>query len=94
MVAGAGEPSTAAVGDNSTPRIEDGRASDQHLAGSTPFSAKPLWEVPGRLEGVRVVEKEKREWNTKAMGQRMMVDAACAATAGGLVAPLITTIDK
>ncbi|EMC93713.1 hypothetical protein BAUCODRAFT_76361 [Baudoinia panamericana UAMH 10762] len=46
---------------------------------------------------VRVTEKgskTKTEWNTKALGQRMAVDAACAATAGGLVAPVISMIDN
>jgi len=63
-------------------------------AGSTPFSAQPLFEVPKKLDKVKVVEKEKTEWNTKRLGSRLVVDAACAATAAGSVAPVITMIDK
>lgn len=37
---------------------------------------------------------QKKEWNTKNIGQRLGVDIACAATAGGLVAPVICMIDK
>lgn len=37
---------------------------------------------------------EKTEWNTKHLGQRIGADAASAASAGVLVAPLITTIDR
>lgn len=33
-------------------------------------------------------------WNTRNLPSRMAVDALSAATAGGLVAPLITMIDK
>lgn len=41
-------------------------------------------------------EKEKggKVWNTANLGSRLAFDAACAATAGGLVAPLITIVDK
>lgn len=37
---------------------------------------------------------EKKAWNTANLGSRLAVDAACAATAGGLVAPIITIVDK
>ena len=38
--------------------------------------------------------KGESVWNTKRLGSRMAVDAASAMTAGGLVAPIITMIDK
>lgn len=38
--------------------------------------------------------KESRDWNTKNLARRLGVDAMCAATAGGLVAPIITIVDK
>ncbi|KAK0260286.1 hypothetical protein LTR91_012132 [Friedmanniomyces endolithicus] len=47
-----------------------------------------------KVNGVKLAEKERQQWNTRHLGSRMAVDAACAASAGGLVAPLITMIDK
>ena len=38
--------------------------------------------------------KEQRQWNTDKLSRRLGTDVACAATAGGLVAPLIMTVDK
>lgn len=35
-----------------------------------------------------------RQWNTQHLTARLGVDVACAATAAGLVAPLIMTVDK
>ncbi|KAI6830756.1 hypothetical protein KC332_g6900 [Hortaea werneckii] len=84
--------------DDASNHIQGGQQHPhQHLAGSTPFNPKPLWDVPASLDGeVRMVEKapEKRDWNTKNLGRRIVADAACAATAGGLVAPVIMTVDK
>lgn len=37
--------------------------------------------------------KEKK-WNTEHLGQRLAVDAACAASAGFLVAPIVSMVDK
>ncbi|KAK0284934.1 hypothetical protein LTR35_000270 [Friedmanniomyces endolithicus] len=47
-----------------------------------------------KVNGVKLAEKERQQWNTRRLGSRMTVDAACAVSAGGLVAPLITMIDK
>jgi len=47
-----------------------------------------------KVNGVKLAEKERQQWNTRHLGSRMAVDAACAVSAGGLVAPLITMIDK
>nr|POE54584.1 putative membrane protein [Quercus suber] len=44
-----------------------------------------------KINGVRIAEKE---WNLKNIGSRLGVDVISAATAGGLVAPVITVIDK
>ena len=38
--------------------------------------------------------KGAKEWNTKSLSSRVGVDAASAATAAGLVAPLIAIVDK
>lgn len=35
-----------------------------------------------------------RKWNTRNLGQRLAVDAACAASAGFLVAPIVSMVDK
>lgn len=82
------------VGEQSAAAAGNSEGGSRTKAGSTPFSAQPLWDVPKKIDGVRIVEKEKKEWNTKALGSRMAVDAACAATAGGMVAPVIAMIDK
>ena len=64
-------------------------------AGATSHNAQPSWEIKGKkIDGVKIVEKERKEWNTKNIGSRVAVDAACAATAGGVVSPIITMIDK
>lgn len=111
MVVGAGEPAAASPAPTSVSRVNTSGSMDdasnsnrtgghqhqQHLAGSTPFNAKPLWDVPASIDGeIRMVEREpeKRDWNTKNLGRRVVADAACAATAGGLVAPVIMTVDK
>lgn len=39
-------------------------------------------------------QKEKREWNTKNLGQRIAVDAGCAVAAGTMVAPVVSMIDR
>ncbi|KAK3678388.1 hypothetical protein LTR78_001685 [Recurvomyces mirabilis] len=80
MVAGVGE--AAATGSHDVP-----------LSGRGQTQSKPLGEAPKALKGVKVVEKSTG-WNTKNLSSRIMVDAACAATAGGMVAPLISMIDK
>lgn len=46
------------------------------------------------LKNVGLKDVPKKEWNTKNLGQRLGVDVACAATAGGMVAPIICMIDK
>ena len=48
--------------------------------------------VPAMAIGDKLVIEQKR--NTKNLSSRFAVDAACAATAGGLVAPLITIVDQ
>jgi hypothetical protein len=39
-------------------------------------------------------ETQQKGWNTKNLGQRIAVDAMSAAMAGGLVAPIVSMIDK
>lgn len=52
-------------------------------------NVKPL--IPGGSGGIT---SKKTEWNTYKIGPRVAADAAAAATAGVLVAPIITMIDK
>nr|POE87873.1 putative membrane protein [Quercus suber] len=69
--------------------------------GAAPEDASPAVAASGRpvattekelkISGVRLAEKE---WNTKNLSSRLGVDALSAATAGGLVAPVIAVIDK
>ncbi|KAK3116733.1 hypothetical protein LTR53_002566 [Teratosphaeriaceae sp. CCFEE 6253] len=61
-------------------------------------NAPPVMDTPppwkAKLNQVMLTEKEGKSWNTKNLGSRLAVDAACAVSAGGLVAPLITMIDN
>lgn len=72
--------------------------------GAAPDEALPALQPPARpgplvsgqekdikINGVRLAEKK---WNTHNLGSRLAVDALSAAAAGGLVAPVITVIDK
>ena len=55
-------------------------------------------KAPDVVSKVNLKKKGKSEedgrWNTDKLGTRLGVDLMCAATSGGLVAPLITIIDK
>jgi len=53
-------------------------------------------ETSKTIPGVRVAEKEKeaRAWNTRNIGWRVGTDVIAAASAGVLVAPVITIIDR
>ena len=53
-------------------------------------------KVQGVMEKVNLTKKGKSDgrWNTENLGMRLGTDLMCAATAGGLVAPLITILDK
>lgn len=60
----------------------------------------PKISLPIKLNGLAIKEKEapipkeKKQWNTKNLGQRIAIDAMSAGSAGGLVAPIICMIDK
>jgi hypothetical protein len=61
-----------------------------------PVEAVP-WRTPasGVLPGINMVEKKDgRAWNTRNLGLRIGTDALAAASAGVLVAPIITIIDR
>jgi hypothetical protein len=68
--------------------------AEQKIAAQSPpvVDTAPVW-----MTKVKITEKERRtttEWNTKNLGSRLAVDAACAFTAGGTVAPVISMIDR
>ncbi|KAK1069531.1 hypothetical protein LTR12_004579 [Friedmanniomyces endolithicus] len=85
-----------AVGQEEPPAA--GRGSvDVSQRGQAHATAPVVDTSPARktkVNGVKLAEKERQQWNTRHLGSRMAVDGACAASAGGLVAPLITMIDK
>lgn len=103
MGAGVGEP--AQSGNN---EIDVRREGTQRMYASTHATTPPpvddtkgkQLDVGGALHKVGLKPKEKRggmgarEWNTSNLGRRLATDALCALTAGGLVAPLITIVDK
>lgn len=70
-------------------------AAKQKISAQSPpvVDTAPAW-----MTKVKIAEKEKTtattEWNTKNLGSRLAVDAACAFTAGGTVAPVISMIDR
>lgn len=87
MGAAAGEQqSPAAAGEGNRPRV--------HANAPPVLDSQPMWDLKGKISGVKISEKEKREWNTRNIGSRLAVDAMCAVTAGGLVAPIIAMLDK
>jgi len=77
--------------------VHTSNAGEAHRVHNTlPHVTDTKTLVRNKIQGVRLTEKEPAaiQWNTKYLGRRFMVDAACAATAGGIVAPLIVMIDK
>ena len=85
MVVAVGEPAAAVVGNSR------GGVEPEHNLNSS----QPVWGQTGKLEDEqKMAVEEGSVWNTKRLGSRMAVDAASAMTAGGLVAPIITMIDK
>ncbi|KAK4893649.1 hypothetical protein LTR27_008118 [Elasticomyces elasticus] len=60
------------------------------------YAAPVVDTIPGlkaKVNGLKLADKEI-SWNTQNLGSRLAVDVACAVSAGGMVAPLITMIDK
>ncbi|KAK4959906.1 hypothetical protein LTR10_002794 [Elasticomyces elasticus] len=60
------------------------------------YAAPVVDTIPGlkaKVNGLKLADKET-SWNIQNLGSRLAVDVACAVSAGGLVAPLITMIDK
>ena len=51
-------------------------------------SSSPMAKMP------HVEANKGKVWNTKALGMRVGADAVAAASAGVLVAPIITIIDR
>lgn len=90
MGAGAGEAAPARIGKHEHAREEQKYQSAAPEVMDT--------KAPGMVSKVNLKKKEKSDsdgrWNTTKLGPRLGVDVMCAATAGGLVAPLITIIDK
>lgn len=54
------------------------------------------WTTPvaKAIPGAKTTEKEAKAWNTRNLGLRIGTDALAAASAGVLVAPIITIIDR
>ena len=86
-----------------TPKQQSGREDSERHQGPTYIgaaAATPVVDTPSSLEKSVMALSEKlvipgtREWNTHNLAQRCAADAASAAAAGGLVAPLITMIDQ
>jgi hypothetical protein len=78
--------------------VVSGGSSEERRQAAAPaiVDTKDGWDVNAVLGkvGVKPRPGEKTEWNTKHLTSRLGVDAMCAAAAGGLVAPVITIIDR
>ena len=61
--------------------------------GEVRADAAPVMENTKAQIGEAVGLKGKK-WNTEKLGSRLAVDGMTAATAGGLVSPLIMVVDK
>lgn len=64
---------------------------------ATPSQAEALaWKapVPKAIPGRSASESQAKAWNTRNLGLRIGTDALAAASAGVLVAPIITIIDR
>lgn len=64
---------------------------------ATPSQAEALaWKAPvaKAIPGMNVSETQAKAWNTRNLGMRIGTDAFSAASAGVLVAPIITIIDR
>jgi len=77
---------------------ERGGAVGESEAHSTATVREALaWNTPtsGAVPSIVMAEKkEGRAWNTRNLALRIGTDALAAASAGVLVAPIITTIDR
>ena len=85
MGAAAGEPQAASPGKDESKPEQEVRAA--------PVVDTDMGAVMHKV-GLKKKEQKTEEWNTSNLASRLAVDAMCAAAAGGLVAPLITIIDK
>ncbi|GAB7362967.1 hypothetical protein MBLNU230_g3262t1 [Neophaeotheca triangularis] len=95
MGAEAGEPAPV-VSARSNHELARGRDSNTAPATTTTTAsvgAPPVVDRNG-FQGLIPGVKEAKAWNTKNLGGRLMGDAGAAAVAGGVVAPIITLIDK
>lgn len=64
---------------------------------ATPSQAEALaWKTPvaNAIPGSSALETQAKAWNTRNLGLRIGTDALAAASAGVLVAPIITIIDR
>ena len=86
MGAAAGEEQAASPGKDESQKVPAAPVIDTKL------------DVEGAMSKVGLKKKENEtkdgKWNTSNLGSRLGVDLMCAAAAGGLVAPIVTVIDK
>jgi hypothetical protein len=86
-----------AVGENGVAEVEAGQgrsiASPVDVVSWVSSAKVPL--APGKVvEPVQEMAVKAKAWDTRNLGWRIGADAAAAASAGVLVAPIITIIDR
>jgi hypothetical protein len=100
MPAIGGGPTASSIAESSTVKVAAVAAAAATLASNaanmssdSKVSSSSSSSPPAPLTAATMA-MEKKEWNTKNLGRRVAVDALAAATAGGLVAPIVSMIDK
>lgn len=76
-------------------RLETGNASQEEAAKLSPVPVEVKALLPAKLpKEVDATVPATMRWNTHNLGWRLGADFLAAASAGVLVAPIITMIDK
>jgi hypothetical protein len=73
---------------------ERGGAGREGQVGASPASDGVGWSTAAATVPTVAIEAKTKAWDTRKIGWRFGADAVAAASAGILVAPIITVIDR
>jgi hypothetical protein len=93
MVVIGGGP-TATIAESSTVKVVAVAAAAATLASNAANMTSDDKSASAPAPLAAGASTQQKGWNMKNLGQRVAVDAMSAATAGGLVAPIVSMIDK
>jgi hypothetical protein len=71
--------------------VGDGEVHAVSNAGEALVCTAPVGKA---IPAIKATDKEARAWNTRHLGSRIGADALAAASAGVLIAPIISIIDR